>query len=421
MKQPAVRHAERQAGGPSLTAAGLQRVAVRPVTAYQTTVPILRADRDLSRVPVRVQDRGAITEPGDHHEREADRAAAMRRPAPSGRRTLPAPSSGVLPPVVRDALRSPGQALDVPTRAIMEMHFGHDFSRVRVHTGASAEESARDLNALAYTAGHEIVFGGGQFRPETVGGRRLLAHELGHVVQQQHGPVIARAVAAHYSTINDNLSYGLFDWAITDAEAHGVLVILAALAPPDLRDTVRQMESDGLVDRLIENISDADRTAYASLIQQIHQQRSTGGITRHIESLMSYGLLDWVITDAEAHAALEALKSLQPVPARLRDVVVAIPATQYERFFDNLSHRDRRENLRFLQDIEIMRSTGRTFAELAVVQRMHLEARALAAGVSVGTYIRGETTAHGYGGNPALWWPSLSPPEKAAWIARFDA
>jgi hypothetical protein len=66
----------------------------------------------------------------------------------------------------------------------MEQRFGRDFSRVRVHTGTTAEQSAHDVMAHAYTLGHDIVFGAGRFAPGTSAGRRLLAHELTHVVQQ---------------------------------------------------------------------------------------------------------------------------------------------------------------------------------------------------------------------------------------------
>ena len=74
--------------------------------------------------------------------------------------------------------------LDPVLQQDMEQRFGHDFSRVRVHSGGSAEQSAREVNAYAYTVGHDIVFGAGQFAPETHAGRRLIAHELTHVVQQ---------------------------------------------------------------------------------------------------------------------------------------------------------------------------------------------------------------------------------------------
>jgi hypothetical protein len=88
------------------------------------------------------------------------------------------------PPIVHEALRSPGQPLDPATRALFEPRFGHDFSQVRVHTDSQAAESARAVKALAYTVGQDVVFGAGQYQPQTSAGRKLLAHELTHVVQQ---------------------------------------------------------------------------------------------------------------------------------------------------------------------------------------------------------------------------------------------
>ncbi|GAC1347452.1 MAG: hypothetical protein NVSMB27_12900 [Ktedonobacteraceae bacterium] len=90
-----------------------------------------------------------------------------------------------IPPIVHDVLTSSGQPLDAGTRAFMEPRFGHDFSQVRVHTDAKAAESAQAVNALAYTVGRDVVFGMGQYAPGTGEGRRLMAHELTHVVQQQ--------------------------------------------------------------------------------------------------------------------------------------------------------------------------------------------------------------------------------------------
>lgn len=97
-------------------------------------------------------------------------------------------STDKVPPVVHEVLNSPGHPLDSRTRALMEPRFGHDFSQVRVHTDAKSAESARKVNALAYTVGRDVVFGTGQFAPEKGTGQRLLAHELTHVVQQLHTP-----------------------------------------------------------------------------------------------------------------------------------------------------------------------------------------------------------------------------------------
>ena len=106
----------------------------------------------------------------------------LQRAAPGPATKLGAGSSA--PPIVHEVLRSPGRPLDATTRAFMEPRFGHDFSQVRVHTDARASESARAVNALAYTVGQEVVFGMRQYGPHTPEGRKLLAHELTHVVQQ---------------------------------------------------------------------------------------------------------------------------------------------------------------------------------------------------------------------------------------------
>ena len=84
--------------------------------------------------------------------------------------------------------RGAGAPLDDASRARMEASFGTDFSDVRVHTGSSAAESARAVDAHAYTVGNEVVLGDGQ-APGSPAYERTLAHELMHVVQQRSGPV----------------------------------------------------------------------------------------------------------------------------------------------------------------------------------------------------------------------------------------
>lgn len=87
-------------------------------------------------------------------------------------------------PIVDEVLASGGQPLDRSVREFMEPRFGHDFSRVRVHTDDRASQSAQSVNALAYTVGRDVVFASGLYAPGSNDGRRLLAHELTHVVQQ---------------------------------------------------------------------------------------------------------------------------------------------------------------------------------------------------------------------------------------------
>src|SRR5688572_71523 len=134
-----------------------------------------------------------ISHPGDAHELEAERVSdlVMQMPqaaaalaagtgagAPSVQRQSDAGAADrtEAPPSVHDVLRSPGLPLDTGTRAFFEPRFGYDFSGVRVHVGTAAARSARDVNALAYTVGHDVVFGEGRFAPGTHHGRRLLAH-----------------------------------------------------------------------------------------------------------------------------------------------------------------------------------------------------------------------------------------------------
>src|SRR5262245_6990875 len=191
-------------------------VAPRPVH------PLIRLQQSLGNQAAGrlVQAKLNINQPGDEYEWEAERVAdtVMRMPAPQsdGHRLAITPltshgaqrkcaeceeveDEGALqrkesgsaatapataPPIVDRALNSPGQPLDAVTRAFFEPRFGQDFSHVLVHTNAQAAESTRAVNALAYTIGRDVVFGTGQYAPHSETGRRLLAHELTHVMQQ---------------------------------------------------------------------------------------------------------------------------------------------------------------------------------------------------------------------------------------------
>jgi Domain of unknown function (DUF4157) len=103
-----------------------------------------------------------------------------------------APSSGHTsmdaPGIVEQLLQSGGRPLDPESRSFFEPRFGQDFTHVRIHTGSEAAESARSIQAHAYTAGSDIVFDQGQFSPHSTQGRSLLAHELTHVLQHRSAP-----------------------------------------------------------------------------------------------------------------------------------------------------------------------------------------------------------------------------------------
>jgi len=101
------------------------------------------------------------------------------------------------------SIRGGGQLLPQPIRSFMEPRFGHDFSQVRIHTDAQAAETAQAVRARAFTLGRDIVFGIGQYTPSTAEGKRLLAHELTHVVQQGGGTEAMRMTRARVRKSED--------------------------------------------------------------------------------------------------------------------------------------------------------------------------------------------------------------------------
>jgi Domain of unknown function (DUF4157) len=164
--------------------------------------------------------------PGPTGECEACRTKRLQRKRKTA--AIENQNEPEVPPIVHEVLRSPGQPLDTETRAFMELRFGHDFSNVRVHTDAKATESARAVNALAYTVGKRIVFGGGQYAPETFPGRQLLAHELTHTIQQSRGrplgtPPLRMATSESVETnadrVADSVAAGREVTALTDHQA----------------------------------------------------------------------------------------------------------------------------------------------------------------------------------------------------------
>jgi len=187
---------------------------------------VIEPDIGLNTESSIIQTKLTINQPGDEYEQEADRISeqVMRMPqfqracACGGgctgcqakllgkedeivqRQTKPVQTSGEqktgTPSIVYDELHSSGHPLDSSVRSYFEPRFSYDFNQVRVHTGSKASESASAMNALAYTVGHDIVFGPGQYEPGTAEGKRLLAHELTHVIQQDAKTLhLQRAVA----------------------------------------------------------------------------------------------------------------------------------------------------------------------------------------------------------------------------------
>lgn len=131
-----------------------------------------------------------------------------------------------VPRTVDTALAAAGRPLARNTRRHFERRFGHDFAAVRIHTDGRAADAAASINARAFTAGSHIVFGRGEYAPESPSGQKLMAHELTHVLQQRHG-VVQRACKTqsgeveHTVVQDDTLSeiaetYGTTTQAIKD-------------------------------------------------------------------------------------------------------------------------------------------------------------------------------------------------------------
>jgi hypothetical protein len=154
-------------------------------------------------------DNLTVNQPGDAYEQEADRMASLvteteaREQASGGgvadggecqacaarhQKIQRAPSGGgetvPTPQVVGNVLASAGQPLGEDVQEFAGPLFGSDFGNVRIHNDAHAAQAAQSLDARAFTTGNDIVFGAGQYAPGTTEGKKLLTHELTHVVQQ---------------------------------------------------------------------------------------------------------------------------------------------------------------------------------------------------------------------------------------------
>jgi hypothetical protein len=243
-----------------------------------------------------------------------------------------------------------GAGEQTPYRAEMEAAFGQDFSNVQAYTGQSGPMS--DIGANAAARGEQVAF------KESSPGRETVAHELTHVVQNRQSggggimgegglsnpsssaeleaSSVARAVVStgvapeisaspggavqrdggtdvdvdadeepevdqdevdrSVSNLEDLLSYGAFDWAITDSEAWAALGILAGLEIQNLQATLSSLDQT-FITRLLDNLPDAARqsSAYGKVLVAMGPEK----VKPYLTDLLSYGLFDWAITDAE--------------------------------------------------------------------------------------------------------------------------
>ncbi|WP_437995413.1 DUF4157 domain-containing protein [Sorangium sp. So ce185] len=149
--------------------------------AVQVMQPAAPAPASVQRSPVAIQRKCAACD-----EEGESTIQTKRAPGAGDDATLDTEAAA-------RATKHGGEPLPSLVRSFFESRFGHDFSQVRVHTDGRAAHAAQSVHAAAYTLGHHIVFDRGQFAPETAAGRRLIAHELAHVVQQGAGGERAEA------------------------------------------------------------------------------------------------------------------------------------------------------------------------------------------------------------------------------------
>lgn len=176
-----------------------------------------------------LQTKLKISEPGDVYEQEADRVADQvlatpihpsinATPLRIQRYTQTGTETEAVPPSsVHRVLSSPGRPLEPALRQDMERRFSYDFSQIRVYTDSAAAESAQEIDAHAYTMGQKIIFGAAQYAPHSTIGRRLIAHELTHtiqqeatrtVVQRQHAQDLGETIETN--PLNEILSFAQF-------------------------------------------------------------------------------------------------------------------------------------------------------------------------------------------------------------------
>jgi len=281
---------------------------------------------------------------------------------------------------ISEALSRSGNPLDSGTRGFMEQRFETGFGDVRIHDDPVSHGAARSLGAEAFTSGQHVHFGAGRWRPDTQAGLHLIAHELAHTVQERHLPapgggdggielgaahsplerdadhaadqVMASGVAAPLPAasrpalrrkgspgvekIEDLLSYGLFDWKIRDAEALQALRRLQGLSRIEQGEF---MSDKKYADRLRDNLPAEKVPEFDAIAADVKAMLPATATVDQIIDKLSYGIVDWRISDREAVEALELLQTLSGEP-----LAIALKRIDYARLLSNLPE-DRREEL----------------------------------------------------------------------------
>jgi Domain of unknown function (DUF4157)/Pre-toxin TG len=228
-------------------------------------------------------------------EEDSSEETIRRKPAGAAVAMETVATSGV-----RAVLRSTGSPLEGPTRRFMEDRFGYDFSRVRIHADQRSTESARNLNAVAYTVGQDIVFQSSHYAPQTPTGRRLLAHELTHVVQQTR----PRRVSPSAPQVKEGGTASVVRRSVEGAVLGG----LAGAAGGALIGVL----AGGPIGAAIGAVIGGALGAVAGHFLTRSKGSDKENALERISRLLTRGILHWAITDSDAREALEILRSLRP-------------------------------------------------------------------------------------------------------------
>lgn len=179
----------------------------------------------------------------------------------------PQPAQAGLP-----VLNSTGRPLDAEDRAFFEQRFGHDFSGVQVQSDQSANDSARSLGARAFTAGAHMVFGAGEYEPRTSTGRRLIAHELAHIVQQRRSPQSHALIQRKLIATGDAARFAAFANSIISVQFE---VVIATSGEVSLHATNIAGPPTQVAQQLVDTLRSAINDPNTINIEFIHGRTST--------------------------------------------------------------------------------------------------------------------------------------------------
>jgi hypothetical protein len=180
-----------------------------------------------------------------------------------------------------------GSPLDRGTRGFMESRLGADFGDVRIHTDSKASESARSVQAYAYTVGNDVVFQSGKYEPESESGQRMLAHELTHVMQQRSGPVAGTPAAGGIKISHPSDSFEQAAESNANqvmASAHGESVGAGSTSPSVQREAEEEEVQGTFVQRAEEEKEEEVQGTFVQRAEDEKEEEVQGTFVQRAEA-----------------------------------------------------------------------------------------------------------------------------------------